>query len=214
MPCASLRGRAGWPFARLRLAARPLRGLASLGAILVALVLVAGCDRHVEPFDPNEEPQAPDLSRIFPAGAEQAQSGPPEMPPPPPGRGAPPLAAESGAGDDAPPVQGTVSLAPELAGRAPEGAVLFLIARRGGAGPPVAVERIAAPSFPLDFSLGPEDRMIQTLPFAGELQISARLDADGNALSRQPGDLEGRSAGAVAPGATGVAVVLDEVLGE
>jgi hypothetical protein len=182
-------------------------------AIPLALALVAGCDRNVEPFDPNEEPQAPDLSRIFPAGAEQAQSGPPEMPPPP-GRGAPPVAAESAGGDGAPPIRGTVSLAPELAGRPPGGAVLFLIARRGGAGPPVAVERVAGPSFPLDFSLGPEDRMIQTIPFAGELQISARLDADGNALSRQPGDLEGRSAGAVAPGATGVAIVLDEVLGE
>jgi hypothetical protein len=56
--------------------------------------------------------------------------------------------------------------------------------------------------------------MIEAIPFAGELQISARLDADGNALSRQPGDLEGRSPGAATPGAEGVAVVLDEVLGE
>jgi cytochrome c-type biogenesis protein CcmH len=182
-------------------------------SIPLAISLVAGCDRNVEPFDPNEQPAAPDLSRIFPAGAEEAQPAPPGLPPPP-GRGAPPLAAEAGAGDDAPPIRGTVSLAPELAGRAPEGAVLFLIARRGGPGPPIAVERIADPSLPLDFSLGPEDRMIQTLPFAGELQISARLDADGNALSRQAGDLEGRAAAAAAPGATGVAVVLDEVLAE
>jgi hypothetical protein len=92
--------------------------------------------------------------------------------------------------------------------------VLFLIARREGAGPPVAVERIAAPRFPLEFSLGPEDRMIQALPFAGELALSARVDADGNALSREPGDLEGRAKAPVAPGANGVAIVLDEVLGE
>ncbi len=182
-------------------------------AILAAVAAAAGCDRNVEPFDPNEEPVQPDLARIFPAGAEEVQEGPPSLPPPP-GRAAPPLAAELAMGDDAPPIRGTVSLAEELAGRVPEGAVLFLIARRDGAGPPVAVERIAAPSFPLDFSLGPEDRMIQTLPFAGELQLSARLDADGNALSRQPGDLEGRAAGVAAPGTSGVAIVLDEVLGE
>jgi hypothetical protein len=56
--------------------------------------------------------------------------------------------------------------------------------------------------------------MIQALPFAGEMQISARLDGDGNATSRQPGDLEGSAERAVAPGASGVAVVLDRVLEE
>jgi hypothetical protein len=105
-------------------------------------------------------------------------------------------------------------VAAELEDRVPQGAVLFLIARRGGAGPPLAVERIASPRFPVEFSLGPEDRMIQTLPFAGELQISARLDADGNAMSREPGDLEGRAPQPVSPGATGVSVVLDEVTGD
>ena len=182
-------------------------------ALAIALACLAGCDRNVEPFDPSEEPAQPDLARIFPAGAEGAPVGPPSLPPPP-GRGAPPLAEGSDAGSDAPPIRGTVSVAEGLAGRAPAGAVLFLIARTGGGGPPLAVERIADPRFPLEFSLGPEDRMIQTRPFAGELQISARLDADGNALSRQPGDLEGRAAGAASPGATGVVVVLDEVLGE
>ena len=47
-----------------------------------------------------------------------------------------------------------------LAARVPSGAVLFLIARTGGGGPPTAVRRIADPSFPLEFSIGPEDRML------------------------------------------------------
>ncbi len=183
------------------------------------LVGCLGCDRNVEPFDPSEQPAEPDLSRIFPEGAEGPEQGPPTLPPAPGGRGAPPLAAAgagagAGAAADGPPIQGSVSVSAELADRVPQGAVLFLIARRGGAGPPLAVERIASPRFPVEFSLGPEDRMIQTLPFAGELQISARLDADGNAMSREPGDLEGRAPQPVSPGATGVSVVLDEVLGE
>ena len=182
-------------------------------ALAIALASLAGCDRNVEPFDPNEQPAQPDLARIFPPGAEAAEEEPPGLPPPP-GRGAPPFAAEADASSDAPPIRGSVSVAKEVAGRAPAGAVLFLVARRDGGGPPVAVQRIANPRFPLEFSLGPGDRMIQTIPFAGELQISARLDADGNALSRQPGDLEGRAAAAASPGATGVAVVLDEVMGE
>lgn len=181
------------------------------GCLAAASLAGSGCDRNVEPFDPDEQPVEPDLSRIFPAGAEREQEGPPVLPPAP-GRGAPPLAAEA-PGGDAPPIRGTVSVAAELAERVPSGAVLFLIARRGGAGPPLAVQRIASPRFPLEFSLGPEDRMLETLPFTGELQISARLDADGNAMSREPGDLEGRAEAAVSPGATGVTVVLDEVLG-
>jgi hypothetical protein len=184
-----------------------------LVACVAASLVGTACDRNVEPFDPNEEPALPDLSRIFPAGAERAEEGPPTLPPAP-GRGAPPLAAEASGAADGPPIRGTVSVADELAGRLPPGAVLFLIARRDGAGPPLAAQRIASPRFPLEFSLGPGDRMLETLPFAGELQISARLDADGNAMSRQPGDLEGRAGAAVSPGASGVAIVLDEVLGE
>ena len=69
--------------------------------------------------------------------------------------------------------------------------MLFLIARTAAAGPPLAVKRIEAPSFPLDFEIGPDDRMIQAMPFAGSVQLTARLDSDGNATSRTPGDLQG-----------------------
>jgi hypothetical protein len=51
---------------------------------------------------------------------------------------------------------------------------------------------------------------LKTLPFAGPLHLMARLDADGNATSRTPGDLQGATAGSVSPGASGVELVLDE----
>ena len=44
---------------------------------------------------------------------------------------------------DAPPIRGVVEVAPELAGSVPEGGVLFLIARAGQGGPPLAVVRVA-----------------------------------------------------------------------
>ncbi len=178
-----------------------------------ALVLVA-CDRRIERFDPAEEPAEPDLSRIFPPGAEPSARAP-GLPPPP---GAAPLVAPASPDGEAvaaaagEPILGSVSLAEGLGDRVPPGATLFLIARRGDAGPPLAVKRIPAPRFPLDFTLGPEDRMLETLPFEGPLRVSARLDADGNATTRSPGDLQGAAPGAVAPGARGVRVVLDEVL--
>lgn len=181
-----------------------------LGVAAAVLLALAGCDRHMEPFDPSEQPHQPDLSRIFPEGAERAQEPVMGMPQPPPApgsgpRGAAPVAAGA-------PVSGTIRLAPELEGRVPEGAVLFLIARRGAAGPPLAVKRLSVPSFPFDFELGPEDRMIQTMPFTGPMELSARVDRDGNATSRTPGDLQGRLADPVSPGDAGLELVIDEVL--
>jgi len=175
-------------------------------ALLALFVLAAaGCDRNMEPYVPGEEPRQPDLSKIFPEGAEQAERGPIELPPAPAPRGADAVA-------EAEPIEGVIRVAPELADRVQDGGILFLIARAGGAGPPLAVIRIPSPRFPLEFSIGPEHRMIRTLPFAGDLQLSARLDFDGDAASRKPGDLQGRAAGAHSPGARGVEVVLDEVL--
>jgi len=103
-------------------------------------------------------------------------------------------------------------LAPEFEGRTPANAVLFIIARRGG-GPPLAVKRVPEPHFPHEFSIGPEDRMIQAMPFAGPIELSARIDSDGNATSRSPGDVMGTAQGGpVQPGAKGVVIVLDTPL--
>lgn len=180
-----------------------MRAAPALAVLL--LVLACACDRRIEPYVEGEEPREPDLSRIFPDGAEQAaqEAEPPLIPPPAPGASPP----ASG-----PPIRGTVRLSPELANRAPADAVLFVIARPGAAGPPLAVKRIAAPRFPVEFEIGPEDRMIQTMPFVGPLRVTARLDADGNATTRSPGDLQGEAPGSLSPGARGVDVVLDEAL--
>ncbi len=184
--------------------------------VFVALALfvlsLGACDRKLEPYDPDEKPTPPDLSKIFPAGAERAQEGESPDAPALPGapRGAPPVASEGAA--SGPPVRGTIEIADALAARAPRGGVLFLIARGAAGGPPLAVKRIVNPEFPLDFELGPEDRMIQQMPFAGPLQLSARIDADGNATTRSPGDLQGAGSEPAQPGASGVRIVIDQVL--
>ena len=56
------------------------------------------------------------------------------------------------------------------------------------------------------------DRMIQSMPFAGEIWISARVDADGNAMTRSPGDLQSASGIPNTPGDRGVTLLIDEVL--
>ncbi len=126
-----------------------------------------------------------------------------------PAAGAPPAAvtrATSAA------IEGTLELAPDLVGRVPPGAVLFVVARTAQSGPPLAVVRVADPSFPLRFSIGPGDRMIQSMPFAGDILLSARVDADGDAMTRSPGDLRGASGIPNAPGDRGVTLLIDEVL--
>ena len=42
----------------------PFWSIGLLGCVLG--LLLAGCDRNIEPYQPGEEPRAPDLARIFP----------------------------------------------------------------------------------------------------------------------------------------------------
>jgi cytochrome c-type biogenesis protein CcmH len=194
-------------------------GLSRAAGLLLALSFAVACDRNVEPFVPGEKPAAPQLSKIFPPGAERSKDagpmgGPSGMPAAPGQRGAMPPPAPGEAAEVAvgPPIHGTIRLAPELESKLPAGAVLFLIARAGAGGPPTAVKRIPSPRFPLDFELGPDDRMIQQMPFAGPLRLTARVDGDGNATTRTPGDITGEAPQAVEPGAEGVVIVLDQPL--
>ena len=55
-------------------------------------------------------------------------------------------------------------------------------------GPPAAVKRISNPTFPLELTLSADDSMMgQPLPEKGSLTI--HLDGDGNASTKEPGDL-------------------------
>ena len=94
-----------------------------------------------------------------------------------------PVAADSEAG-----VAGVIELDPTLAGQIPAGAVLFLIAREPGMdrGPPIAVRRLVADRFPMRFELSARDSMAGEALF-GNLRIEARIDTDGNAMTRDAG---------------------------
>ena len=52
--------------------------------------------------------------------------------------------------------------------------------------------------------------MIPGLQFAGPIDLSARLDGDGDPMSRSAGDVTGGTDAPVEPGATDVVIVLDE----
>jgi len=122
----------------------------------------------------------------------------------------PPESASLATTAGAPEIRGTITLAPELAGRIDEGAVLFVIARKAS-GPPFAVKRIAAPRFPLVYRLGAEDVMMAGQAFDGEMQMSARVSRTGSAGPPQPGDLEGEHASSVRVAARQVDIVIARI---
>jgi hypothetical protein len=118
---------------------------------------------------------------------------------------APPSAGDAGGAAG---VGGVIEIDPSVTAAVPAGSVLFVIARPAGAtgGPPVAVKRIAAPTFPLRFELGPADAMMGQ-PFPSRIALEARIDRDGVATTRDPADPKGRQDD-VAAGASAVKLVL------
>jgi hypothetical protein len=78
------------------------------------------------------------------------------------------------------------------------GAVLFLSAwpiepTTGEVlGSPVAVAKMDIQKLPMKFELSERDVMVAGTRFEGEVLISARVDGDGEARTKEPGDVEGR----------------------
>ena len=199
---------AGGPSIHDRLWEEALRR-AGILCCLVVLGLLA-CDRRLDPWvDANAEPPPPErpvripaLQSPQPREAPGLRAGAPTPAPRTPA----PAAAQAPAAAGGPAIRGTLRLADGLA--APAGGVLFVIARSRAAGPPLAVVRLPAGPFPMDFEIGPGDVMIPGVPFAGEIQLTARIDADGDPLTRSPEDLNAGLDGAVRPGDAEVELTL------
>jgi cytochrome c-type biogenesis protein CcmH len=109
-------------------------------------------------------------------------------------------------------VSGTVEVAKALQSRVEVKSTIYLIARDGESGPPVAVSRVAVGSFPLQFRLDDSMAMssANTLSKHKQVVLLARISASGNPMA-QSGDLEGRLVG-VAVGTQNLKLVIDRVL--
>jgi cytochrome c-type biogenesis protein CcmH len=111
-------------------------------------------------------------------------------------------------------VTGSVSVAPKLASQVDPAATLFVFARADN-GPriPLAVVRASASRLPMEFTLDDSQAMAPNMKLSGAtaVRIEARISRSGNATP-QAGDLSGTSA-VVKPGARGVKVVIDSVVG-
>jgi cytochrome c-type biogenesis protein CcmH len=128
----------------------------------------------------------------------------------------PPLSAPAAPAQAGPPgkgVSGTVTLSPSLAGKTAATDTLFIYARaETGSRIPLAILRGGAGELPKAFALDDSMGMTPTakLSTTPSVVIEARVSKAGGAVV-QPGDLIGTSK-PVAPGAQGVAVVIDRVV--
>jgi len=110
-------------------------------------------------------------------------------------------------------ISGKITIDPKLNANTDPNAALFIIARpaASGGGPPLAVKKIDRPTFPIDYTLS-QDNAMMGMPFTGKINITARLDKDGNPVTRTPGDISGDyKKNPVEVGAKNVDVTLDQV---
>jgi hypothetical protein len=110
-------------------------------------------------------------------------------------------------------VSGKITLGSKFKGMNSK-ATLFIIARPAGSGggPPLAVKKIDQPVFPLSYVIGADNVMMQGTPFTGKINLSVRLDQDGNPTTRTPGDLMGNYQAPVDVGAKNIDIVIDQAL--
>jgi hypothetical protein len=172
------------------------RGLALFPLLLLALA----CDRRTEPFvDLAHEP--PKVDRPVHVPGLEAPAPRAQMP-----MGSRGTAGGSDAAGGAP-IRGSVVAGDGVAASG-EG-VLFVIARNGPGGPPLAVKRLPVGPFPLAFEVGASDVMMAGRPFAGPITLTARVDRDGDPLTHTPDEPSAELAAPVEPGAEGVELRLE-----
>ena len=175
-------------------------------AALTSTSIVA-CSKKDDAGAPSAVPPLPQ------GAAPPVVAAPPPLPPPPPPPPPAPEAAAPAAGPGGS-ITGKIELTAAIAKSKPEG-TLFLVARRisdnpSARGTLIAVKKLPATKFPLAFDLSGADMPFQNGPFDGELTLTARIDQDGDPLSREKGDVHG-TLPKVQVGSKDVRLTIDQV---
>lgn len=109
-----------------------------------------------------------------------------------------------------------VQLDDDIANRIPAGATLFVFAKMPSGPPmPLAVQRIANPSFPLTVTLRETDAMMPNMTLASTEQwlLTARLSASGQAQAA-PGDAQGEIIVSADQAQAPVVLIINALVGE
>ena len=112
-------------------------------------------------------------------------------------------------------ITGTITLKAELASEIKPGSVLFVSVRRyaeSGQGMLLAAikeEGIVASKFPFSYTITEKNAMMGA-PLGGEIRVTARIDQDGDAISKTAGDLIGNTTQKVNVGENPVNFEIDQ----
>ncbi len=122
-----------------------------------------------------------------------------------------PAGMVAGGGGGGGSIKGTITLDPSRVADVKGGTTLFIIVRRdageGQKGMLMASKKVeisGTNQFPLPYEIGPENVMMGNTTLDGVVRVEARIDQDGDAISKQPGDVIGAHAGAVPVGTSAV----------
>jgi hypothetical protein len=113
-------------------------------------------------------------------------------------------------------IKGRVEISEALRGKVKAGTTLFISVRRfegeGKRGMIMAAKKLpvgGASLFPLDFTISQRDVMMGGTKLNGSVTLAARIDQDGDAISKQAGDIEGTHKGSIFVGKGTGSILLD-----
>jgi hypothetical protein len=191
--------------------------------------------RGLPPLQPSAQAPLPraEHAPVDPAGhaaGDPHAAMPPGHPPTPGAHGGGAAADPHGGGgmealspgdipfDERTAIGGVLKLDGKLKDKVAAGDVIYLVVRapapagNGGApGPVLAVKRLEAATFPMPFQLDSRDAMVVGTQLKAPVVLTARVDKDGDAMTKNPGDLVGTLDVKALP-ADKLALVLDKVL--
>ena len=112
-------------------------------------------------------------------------------------------------------IAGVLRLDDKVKAKVSDGDTIFLVARQadaaGGPGPILAVKKLTATKWPMSFQLDGRDAMMTGTSLSGKVVVGVRVDKDGDALTKNPGDVTGTSRAIDVPSEK-IVVTLDTVL--
>ncbi len=110
-----------------------------------------------------------------------------------------------------PSLRGTITLQPDLGIDADAFACVFVVVRRDPMGGANFVRKLGPVSFPMSFEITARDSMTADATMSGGYTVLARLDSDGDAMSKA-GDVQGIAGTLASAGGEPVSIVLNQVL--
>jgi len=109
-------------------------------------------------------------------------------------------------------ISGKIEVAERLMKTATATNVSCAVIAKNEADVPIAIKRMVNPSFPLDFSIGKNDLLIDS--FAGNIKLEVQINNHGNLGVLKAGDIFGEAEGFYTAGRKDIVVVADKMIGK